>query len=129
MTGGVWTPEHVRVLRFRDMALGFGKTPSRLYFITLVGRDARTLAGVAIGDHLDKVKRVYRDRDPSCGEEHGDNGPLWRSCFVRVGARFLYFGGDPISQISLQPPRGHSPPASPRDRASVPERPVVGRSG
>ncbi|MCZ4493804.1 MAG: hypothetical protein JWP53_2735 [Conexibacter sp.] len=30
--------------------------------------------------------------------------------------QFRYFGGDPIAQISLQPPKNHAPPATPLDR-------------
>jgi hypothetical protein len=114
--GGVWIPKHFRTLRMGDMTLLFGGAPARLYAINLFGRGAQTAGGVAIGDALGDVKRVYAARHPTCDTLADDDGPLYPACWVRVGPQFLYFGGDPIAQISLQPPKNHAPPATPRDR-------------
>jgi hypothetical protein len=114
--GAFWSPEHVRILRMRDMSLLFGGSPQRLYAINLFGRTARTAGGVSVGDALDDVRRVYAARHAYCGTNMGDDGPLTPACWVRVGPQFLYFGGDPILQIDLQPPRSHAPPATANDR-------------
>jgi hypothetical protein len=115
--GAMWVPKHVRVLRLRDMVVQFGGKPSRVYAINLVGRGAKTAAGVGIGSSLADVKKAYRSSRPNCTTITGDDGPLWPACFVRVGPRFLYFGGDPVAELDLQPPLEHAPPARPGDRA------------
>jgi hypothetical protein len=100
----------------RDMSLLFGGSPQRLYAINLLSRGARTAGGVSIGDTLDDVRRVYAAEHPYCGTNAGDDGPLTAACWVRVGPEFLYFGGDPILQVDLQPPKNHAPPATADDR-------------
>lgn len=115
--GAVWVPERYRALRLNDLVIMFGGRPAKVYAFNLVGRGAHTAAGVGIGDPLDDVKKAYGSGGLRCTTIAGDDGPLWPACFVRAGPRFLYFGGDPIAEVALQPPIDHAPPARPGDRS------------
>jgi hypothetical protein len=66
---------------------------------------ARTLAGVAVGDDLEKVRRVYGRVD--CGESvageamFGGDTPMYPWCRAIVGDIRTFFGDDPIDSITL----------------------------
>jgi hypothetical protein len=74
--------------------------------LTVSASGARTREGVAIDDELGEARRHYRVR---CGEvtSTGASTPF-PACWTRVGATYVWFGGDPIADItlSLLPPSG-----------------------
>ena len=73
---------------------------------------ARTRAGVAVGDELDRVRERYQR--VTCGEQgfgepvRGGERPTYRWCRTVVAGVRIFFGGDPIESITLTryPARG-----------------------
>lgn len=91
-------------LHYGDAAFLVSRSVGVFAMITLDG-DARTKAGVAIGDGLAKVREVY-DR-VECGEAVGGEAvgggetPTYPWCLVRGKVR-VFFGEDPIDSIMIR---------------------------
>jgi len=92
----------LRHARMRDVTLTFGGRPARLAEIAVVARGARTRAGVAIGDPIERVAQRYPSSTLDCGREHSSDDTLWKSCRVSGRDVSLYFGGDPINRIEMR---------------------------
>lgn len=74
---------------------GFG----RISALAVIAPGAATLEGVAIGDPLETVEGLYAVR---CGEDFGAGEPPYPACVGRLGAeRWVWFGGDPIENITI----------------------------
>jgi hypothetical protein len=67
--------------------------------MTTVAGGATTRAGVSIGDDLDAVRSRYQR--VICRETPGGEAGSYRWCRARVGHVAVFFGGDPISSITL----------------------------
>lgn len=90
----------VRVFRYRDVS--FAATPQDGVFEILISaQGATTSRGVAIGDPLADARREHRGL--ACGTKHaGTEYESFRYCSGRVGdGTFVWFGGDPITSITL----------------------------
>jgi hypothetical protein len=91
-------------LHYGDASFLVSPTLGVFAMISLDG-DARTKAGVGIGDELEKVREVY-DR-VQCGEAvggepvFGGETPKYPWCLVRGKIR-VFFGEDPIDSIMIR---------------------------
>ncbi len=67
--------------------------------------DARTRAGVGVGDELARVREAYEGVE--CGEAiageplFGDDYPTYSWCRTRVRRIRVFFGEDPIESITM----------------------------
>jgi hypothetical protein len=103
-------PSGVGTIDYGDVSVLFGEAdqqrartvnPGRVSDLAIYGRGARTKRGVGIGDSLGRVKSAYPDVRciPYTSLEHDSRGP---SCSTRLAPRrYIYFGGDPITEIDL----------------------------
>lgn len=91
-------------LHYGDSAFLVSRTVGVFAMITLDG-GARTKAGVAIGDELEKVREVYERVE--CGDAVGGEAigggetPTYPWCLVRGKVR-VFFGEDPIDSIMIR---------------------------
>jgi hypothetical protein len=98
---GLGTP---KPLHYRDAAFLVSPTAGVFAMITL-DDDARTKAGVEIGNELAKVRKAYGRVE--CGEAvggepvFGGETPTYPWCLVRGKVR-VFFGEDPIDSIMIR---------------------------
>ena len=77
----------------------------RVYGVIVAVDNARTRRGIAVGDDLDKVRRVYPSL--SCGEAPYGEGafgrqPSYPYCGGKLRAgRWIWFGRDPVRSITI----------------------------
>jgi hypothetical protein len=92
----------VRVLRYPQVSFLF--CDSRVFALVVSDRQARTQAGLGIGDRLAQAQRLYpglRCDRPSSGEAGG-----YPFCVGRLRPqRSLWFGHDPIESITISATR------------------------
>jgi hypothetical protein len=81
-------------LRYREVSIGIAG--DRVISIDTLEAGATTARGVAIGDPLDDAQAAY----PELECESLDDGS-WRACHGRLGSRYIWFGGDPIRDITI----------------------------
>jgi hypothetical protein len=88
-------PRRRLTLRYPDVALYF--VDSRLVAFMLTSPGAHTRRGVGIGTPLATAKRRYPEL--RCGV----SGAGFPACNGRVrnGGRYVWFGGDPVENITL----------------------------
>lgn len=95
---------HPATLHYEDTAFLVSRTSGAFAMVTLAG-SARTRAGVAVGDDLDRVRERYRRvtcGDASAGEPVlGGAAPTYHWCRTVVDGVHVFFGGDPIASITL----------------------------
>jgi len=91
-------------LHYKDMAFLVSHTTGAFAMATLA-KNARTRAGVAVGDDLDRVREQYKG--VTCGEQIagepllGGQVPTYHWCRTVVAGAHVFFGGDPIASITL----------------------------
>ena len=91
-------------LHYADTAFLVSPTSGTFAMATLA-ENARTRAGVAVGDDLDRVRERYGR--VTCGEGPagepilGGAVPTYHWCRTVVGGVRVFFGGDPIASITL----------------------------
>ncbi len=86
----------------RTADLGVYVSDRRVSALEVITSGARTLRGVAVGDELSAARAAYRERQPQCQGESGVDQYLYPSCRIHVTrSRWLYFGGDPITEIAV----------------------------
>ena len=72
----------------------------RIWGFEITSPGVETTRGVAMGDDLGEAKRAYPDLH--CGEtDRGEYGTNDYCLGAVASQRFLYFGGDPITSISV----------------------------
>jgi hypothetical protein len=86
------------LLRYRDAA--FLTDGSRVFAVLVEDPHAVTEKGVSVGDELERADTVYRLR---CTTALGwSDEDVYAACFGRLSAgRYVWFGGDPIENISF----------------------------
>jgi hypothetical protein len=93
-------------LHFKHSAFLVSRRVGTFSMATLA-ENARTRAGVAVGDDLDRVREHYKA--VTCGEQIAGEGsfggetPQYRWCRTVVAGVHVFFGGDPIASITLTP--------------------------
>jgi hypothetical protein len=63
--------------------------------IDTVAPGATTVRGVAVGDPIEKAEAAYPEL------ECGTIDESWSACQGRLGSRYIWFGGDPIRDITI----------------------------
>lgn len=93
-----------QTLHYEDTAFLVSRTSGTFAMATLA-ENARTRAGVAVGDDLSRVRERYGR--VTCGEKAageptlGGAVPTYHWCRTVVGRVHVFFGGDPIASITL----------------------------
>lgn len=88
-----------RWFRYEDVAFFFAWDEISVVTVTVGG--AVTERDVAIGDPLEEAREAYRVR---CGMAHENSefGPPYPACAGKIAPRrFVWFGGDPIRNITF----------------------------
>jgi hypothetical protein len=91
-------------LHYGDTAFLVSQSSGAFAMATLA-KTARTRAGVAVGDDLDRVRERYRG--VSCGEAAagepalGGAVPKYHWCRTVIDGTHVFFGGDPIASITV----------------------------
>ncbi len=87
----------------RPSDLGEGGEPAKtglIWGFEITSPGVETSRGVAMGDDLDEAERAYSGFE--CGEnDRGEYGTNSYYMGTVAPGRFLYFGGDPITSISV----------------------------
>jgi hypothetical protein len=91
------------MLHYRNYAYAISPTTG-VFAMATFAPDARTDAGVGIGDSLVRVDEVYERVE--CGEAMRGESPtgnhdMYQWCRTQVGDVRLFFGGDPIESITV----------------------------
>ena len=88
-------------LRYRDVVVYLAR--GRVAGFTTTASDAETKAGVGVGDSLRVSERVYRRLECDTATHTGDEiTPAYPYCAARLGeGRYLWFGGNPIDNITV----------------------------
>jgi hypothetical protein len=86
--------------RYRDVT--FFTEDGRVVGFMAVGKTYTTASGVTIGDDLADARDAFRYPQLRCGEAAlGDHGHF-PACTGEIGwKRYVWFGGDPISNITV----------------------------
>jgi hypothetical protein len=97
---------HARPKTLHYDGLAFLVSPaSGTFSMATLLENARTRAGVEVGDRLDRVRKRYKR--VTCGEQSagepsfGGQIPKYRWCRTDVAGVRVFFGGDPIASITL----------------------------
>jgi hypothetical protein len=92
-------------LHYKEFAFLVSRRVGTFSMATLT-KGARTRAGVAIGDQLDRVRQAYKR--VNCGKQGfgepvsgSEERPTYRWCRTVVAGVHVFFGGDPIESITL----------------------------
>ena len=96
-------------LHYRNFAYIVSPTAG-VYAMATLARGARTLAGVGVGDELERVRDSYDEVE--CGEAIAGESflgppPTYPWCRATVGAIDVFFGEDPVESITLTPAAAH----------------------
>jgi hypothetical protein len=81
-------------LRYPEVAVGVAR--DRVISIDTLEAGATSARGVAIGDPLEKAKAAYPELECKSLDDAS-----WRACHGRLGDRYIWFGGDPIRDITI----------------------------
>jgi hypothetical protein len=86
------------VYRYEDVVFWFDADGVRGFEITSPG--ALTSRGIEVGDDLNEVREAYPELE--CGEAPAGDIGTYPYCSGRIGSeRWAWFGGDPVSTITL----------------------------